>query len=56
MMGGWNYTNDAMPPVGVRVEVWHLTRCIAATWDGRNWRDDAGQPLAWIVNWREYRA
>ena len=56
MTGGWHYVNDAMPAVGVRVEVWYLVRCVVAAWDGRNWRDEAGEPLGWIVNWREYRA
>ena len=55
-MGGWHYVNDAMPAVGVRVEVWHLVHCVVATWDGQHWRDDAGAALDWIVNWREYQA
>ena len=55
-MGGWKYANEQMPPVGVRVEVWWLTCCCPATWDGQCWRDDAGRVLDWIINWREYRA
>lgn len=42
-MGGWHYVNEAMPAVGVWVEVWHLVRCIGATWDGRNWRDETAR-------------
>ena len=56
MTGGWQFTVASMPPVGHVVEVWHLTRCTLATWDGQHWRDDAGRVLDWIVNWREYRA
>ena len=66
-MGGWKYTNEALPDDGATVEIWYYTACMLAYHTGggwtavAEWRGGALIPIAPtllpepVLNWREYR-